>query len=230
MTTKTDAAKTAREFELDGTAYERKESGYCYRDNTRVRAEVFEAAEREFDAREATKREIPGVRKDLNPTAVIDGHEYVHDWAGRAYYRDGERITRAQFEAETGGDPEAAKGLTTRKRRPKDVAGEFETTEGTVTLTAKQLDFLREVAKLGEDDLLGSFEGGCWCDILCDAIGGQFAGKPMTVGAMLSTLCEKGLGERTKEDRSSSGTRTKKVTAFSLTLKGREVWEQVTAE
>jgi len=223
----------AKTFELDGTIYERKDSGYCYGNGARIRAEVFEAAEREFDAREAAKVkpvEIPGVRKDLNPTAVIGGHEYVHDWSGRAYYRDGEKITRAQFEAETGGDPEAAKSLTARKRRPKDVAGEFETSEGTVTLTAKQLDFLREVAQLSEDDLLGSFVTGCWCDVLCDAVGGQFAGKPMTVGAMLSTLCEKGLGERHKEDRSSSGARTRKVTAFCLTPKGREVWDQATAE
>lgn len=223
----------AKTFELDGTTYERKDSGYCFRDNARIRAEVFEAAEREFDAREAAKAEpveIPGVRKDLNPTATIGGHEYVHDWAGRAYYRDGVKITRAQFEAETGGDPEAAKALTARKRRPKDVAGEFETSEGTVTLTAKQLDFLREVALLSEDDLLGSFVTGCWCDVLCDAVGGQFRGKPMTVGAMLSTLCEKGLGERYKEDRSSKGARTRKVTTFNLTPKGREVWEQVTAE
>ena len=96
----------AKTFELDGITYERKDSGYCFRDNARIRAEVFEAAEREFDA------------------------------------------------------PKPA-----RKRRPKDVAAEFETTEGAVTLTAKQLDFLREVAKLGEDDLLGSLVTGCWCDV-----------------------------------------------------------------
>ena len=232
MTTKTNATETAREFELDDITYERKESGYCFRDGTRIRSEVLAAAEREFDAREAAKAEpaeIPGVRKDLNPTATIDGHEYVHDWVGRAYYKDGAKVTRAQFEAETGGDPEAAKALTARKRRPKDVAGEFETSEGTVTLTAKQLDFLHEVSKLTSDDLLGSFITGCWCDVLCDAIGGQFAGKPMAVGAMISTICEKGLGERSKEDRSSVGARTRKVTAFRLTDKGIEVWKQVTA-
>lgn len=212
----------AKTFELDGTTYERKDSGYCYRDNARVRAEVFEAAEREFDAREAAKaREIEGVREDTNPTFDVDGHYYVKDWANRKHYRDGEAISKRQWESEVFGEgtPKPA-----RKRRPKDVAAEFETTEGAVTLTAKQLDFLREVAKLGEDDLLGSLVTGCWCDVLCDAIGGQFTGKPMTVGAMLSTLCEKGLGERSKEERETDKGRTERVTSFCLTDLGRQVW------
>ena len=215
----------AKTFELDGITYERKDSGYCFRDNARIRAEVFEAAEREFDAREAAEaakaREIEGVREDINPTFDVDGHHYVKDWANRKHYRDGEAISERQWEREVFGE-DAPKPA--RKRRPKDVAAEFETTEGAVTLTAKQVDFLREVAKLGEDDLLGSLVTGCWCDVLTDAIGGQFAGKPMTVGAMLSTLCEKGLGERSKEDRDTGAGRTRKVTAFSLTQKGREVW------
>lgn len=218
----------AKKFELDEAkgyaTYERKDSGYCYRNGVRIRTEQFEAAERDFEARKAAMAEpveIPGVRKDLNPTATINGHEYVHDWAGRAYYRDGERITRAQFEAETGGEEEA-KALTARPRRPKDVAFEADG----VTLTAKQLDFLRELAALSEDDLLGNPESGVWCDILCDAIGGQFRGKPMTVGAMLSTICEKGLGERHKEKR-SAGTRQRTVTVFCFTEAGLAVFRAV---
>ena len=212
----------AKTFELDGITYERKDSGYCFRDNARIRAEVFEAAEREFDAREAAKaREIEGVREDINPTFDVDGHHYVKDWTNRKHYRDGEAISKRQWEREVFGE-DALKPA--RKRRPKDVAGEFETSEGTVTLTAKQLDFLREVAQLSEDDLLGSFVTGCWCDVLCDAIGGQFTGKPMTVGAMLSTLCEKGLGERSKEERETDKGRTRKVTSFCLTDLGRQVW------
>lgn len=227
MTTTANTAKTAREFEFNGSTYVRKESGYCFRDGKRVSAAVVEAAEAEFDAREQAKaREIEGVRKDLNPTFEVDGDEFVCDWYNKKYYKNGSEISKAEYEAaRDGGEAPKAKA---RKRRPKDVAGEFETTEGVVTLTAKQLDFFREVAKLNEDDLLGSFVTGCWCDILTDAIGGQFAGKPMTVGAMVSTVCEKGLGVRSKEKR-SSGTRERTVTTFSLTQKGREVWEQVTA-
>ena len=31
----------AKTFELDGITYERKDSGYCFRDNARIRAEVW---------------------------------------------------------------------------------------------------------------------------------------------------------------------------------------------
>lgn len=78
---------------------------------------------------------------------------------------------------------------TTKKaskpRKSKDIALEVEGK----TLTSKQVDFLKETAKTsffehGEENTL-------WCDVLADEIGGQFANKPMTVGAMISTLKEK---------------------------------------
>lgn len=212
----------AKTFELDGITYERKDSGYCFRDNARIRAEVFEAAEREFEAREAAEaakaREIEGVREDINPTFDVDGHHYVKDWANRKHYRDGEAISERQWEREVFGEdaPKPAR----KARKSKDVAFEHEG----VTLTAKQADFLRELDAAGQDGTLGNAESGWWTDCICDGIGGQFAGKPMAVGAMVSTLCEKGLGERSKEDRGTGAGRTRKVTAFSLTDKGREVW------
>lgn len=170
--------------------------------------------------------EIQGVNKKQASVGHRNGHEYVHDWFGKRYFRDGEEITKFEYEHEVYGAeaPKAAKPKAKRQRRPKDVAGTYETAEGTVTLTAKQADFLREVGKLSEDELLGNVHGGVWCDILCDQIGGQFAGKPMSVGAMLSTICEKGLGERSKERR-EDGSRGKMVTVFRLTEKGETVWE-----
>ncbi len=176
--------------------------------------------------------DIPGVRKDQASVGYVDGHEYVHDWFGRRYFRDGEEISKFEYDHEVHGDAEprrVTKGAAKRVRRPKDVAGTYETSEGTVTLTAKQLDFMRELGKLSEDDLLGSVRGGVWCDVLCDQIGGQFAGRPMSVGAMISTVCEKGLGERSKERREDgAGTgRGKTVTVFRLTKKGEEVWEDM---
>ena len=72
-----------------------------------------------------------------------------------------------------------------KPRKSKDIAFDFHGR----TLTAKQVDFLKEMAETsffehGENSSL-------WCDVLADEIGGQFAGKPMTVGAMISTLKEK---------------------------------------
>lgn len=174
--------------------------------------------------------EIEGVNKSQASVGHVNGHEYVHDWFGKRYFRDGEEISKAEFDHEVHGDeaPKEAKPRTKRTRRPKDVAGTYETSEGTVTLTAKQLDFLHELGRLTEDDLLGTVQGGCWCDVLCDAIGGQFCGKPMTVGAMLSTVCEKGLGIRNKERRdTNSKGKGRLVTTFRLTPKGQQVWEQL---
>lgn len=78
-----------------------------------------------------------------------------------------------------------------KKRRPKDIAFEMKVKDETVvTLTAKQVDFLHHVP---DTCFFEGAESGVWVDCLCDEIGGQFAGKPMTVGAMVSTLREKNI-------------------------------------
>jgi hypothetical protein len=84
-----------------------------------------------------------------------------------------------------------------------------------VVLTPKQVDFLKH---LPDTDFYEGVESAIWIDCLCDDIGGQFAGKPMTVGAMISTLCEKGLGTRAVERREK-----RKVTSFKLTELGQKV-------
>ena len=85
-----------------------------------------------------------------------------------------------------------------------------------VTLTAKQVDFIRHLpdTNFWENGL----DSAVWTDVLADEIGGQFAGKPMTTGAMISTLCEKGLGTRTKEKVNN-----RTATSFELTNLGKMV-------
>lgn len=83
---------------------------------------------------------------------------------------------------------EEKKAKKVRKaRRPKDIAHE----SNGVTLTAKQADFIKHVPDTCFYE--NGLESVVWCDVLADEIGGQFAGKPMTVGAMISTLREKSL-------------------------------------
>lgn len=99
-----------------------------------------------------------------------------------------------------------------KPRRSKDIAYEG----NGVTLTAKQVDFIKHLPDTcfwehGLDSCI-------WVDCLCDDIGGQFAGKSMTVGAMVSTLCEKGLGARGKDKVDGH-----KATFFSLTELGKKV-------
>ena len=99
-----------------------------------------------------------------------------------------------------------------RIRKSKDIAYDG----NGITLTAKQVDFIRHLPDtcFWEHGL----DSAIWVDCLCDEIGGQFKGKPMTVGAMISTLCEKGLGTRCKQRVNG-----KKATSFELTENGKLV-------
>ena len=110
-------------------------------------------------------------------------------------------------------EPKAPK--TKRVRKPKDIGHTSAAVEG-VTLTAKQVDFIRHLPDSGFWE--HGLDSAIWVDCLCDDIGGQFKGKPMTVGAMISTLCEKGLGTRCKQRVNG-----KKATSFELTENGKLV-------
>ena len=118
-----------------------------------------------------------------------------------------------------------AKKTTRKPRRSKDIAYEGHG----VTLTAKQVDFIHHLPDTcfwehGLDSCI-------WVDCLCDDIGGQFAGKPMTVGAMISTLCEKGLGERTVDKITDMSTgRSHKAVSFQLTDTGKQVAKELGLE
>lgn len=86
--------------------------------------------------------------------------------------------------------PKKAK-KNTRKKRVQVGGFEFQEGEIHLILTPKQVDFLKHLSdstfwQQGAQSTL-------WIDILCDEITGQFEGKPMTVGAMISTLREKGI-------------------------------------
>lgn len=102
-------------------------------------------------------------------------------------------------------------------RAKKNAAYEYKWSETlSVTLTEKQVDFLRHMTDTcfwehGLDSCL-------WIDVLCDEIGGQFADRPMTVGAMVSTLREKDL-IAVSEDRING----RKCRCFSLTPSGKDV-------
>lgn len=106
-----------------------------------------------------------------------------------------------------------------KARRSKDIAHE----SNGVTLTAKQVDFLHHLkdTSFWENGL----DSTPWCDCLADEIGGQFAGKPMTVGAMISTLREKGLLEVGREEA-----RQGKPKFMAFTSLGKKVAAEVAPE
>jgi hypothetical protein len=103
-----------------------------------------------------------------------------------------------------------------KKRTPKNIGFRNTYNNHEVILTEKQVDFIKHLPDTcyWEDGL----DSAIWVDCLCDEIEGQFAGKPMTVGAMISTLCEKGLGKRGKDKVNG-----RKCTSFALTELGKLV-------
>lgn len=103
-----------------------------------------------------------------------------------------------------------------KPRRSKDIAYEGHG----ITLTAKQVDFINHLPDTQFWEM--GIHSVVWVDVLCDDIGGQFTDKPMTVGAMVSTLCEKKLGFRTRDT-----SRVGKPIAFSLTDLGKEVAKEL---
>lgn len=113
--------------------------------------------------------------------------------------------------------PQSKEKPKKKASRAKKTAAFAVTVDGTeVTLTEKQVDFIRHLPDTGFWER--GVDSCIWVDCLCDDIGGQFENKPMTVGAMISTLCEKGLGARSKERVNG-----RKCTAFELTGLGKVV-------
>lgn len=129
-------------------------------------------------------------------------------------------IDEANERAETAEIEEVQKEMSPepkpKKKKTKKNAFYTSTAVPGLTLTEKQVSFILHLSDTcfwenGLDSII-------WVDVLCDDIGGEFTDKPMTVGAMISTLCEKGLGIRTKEHRNK-----KKYTSFKLTDIGKLV-------
>lgn len=123
----------------------------------------------------------------------LNGHEYINKWETGEYMCDGKKISAAAFNK--------ALGIKTDKAKtPKAVkAIDGRVVCNGATLTANQAMFLSAISKIE-----GAFESErrVITDVVVDGIGGKFEGKPMTVGAMVSTLREKGLVqiERVKVD------------------------------
>lgn len=115
------------------------------------------------------------------------------------------------------------------RRRSRDVAATVESPDGEVTVTARQLQFLRELARTPQ-----YVEGASalWIDILIDEIGveSRTFTNGMQVGAMVSTLREKGLVEVWTEGREDGVTgRIRRVKTMQFTPTGRALMEGIGA-
>ena len=225
--------KETYSFEHEGSTYTNNFNGYYWRDGKRISKKVWNDARYEhmqqvnrrlaralededilYETHHEVKEDInhPDMEEEKVNKIEVDGHEYVNDWEHERFLCDGEEISKAEFDAAMGIDRKPEKKRTRKPQRSKDVAFEHDGK----TITAKQERFLEAMQKC--TNWTGT---GIWTDMLNVEIGGEFAGKPMSIGAMISTLREKGLAEVQVEEREDGG-RTRKVKYFFLTLEGQE--------
>lgn len=96
-----------------------------------------------------------------------------------------EKSGMAEKMAKEAEEAKAKPAKAKKARRSKDVALEVDG----VTITKKQADFIQ---LMPEDDFYeAGLNSALWIDVLCDTIADKF--NPMAVGAMVSTLREKGI-------------------------------------
>ena len=129
---------------------------------------------------------VNGQKMRIKEAEFMEALDQYNAWEAEA---DAEKQARKdKIEA----DAKQAEKAVAKKKAKKNVAFKFTEMDGTeTTLTEKQVDFIRHLPDTcfyenGVDSTL-------WIDVLADEISGQFKDKPMTVGAMVSTLREKGV-------------------------------------
>lgn len=206
-------------FEINGATYTRRANGYCYVSyECSERGKIHRIGKTEFEAKYAQFQLEEGMEEaveiEITELEPREGEKVYHDEPIEQI--DIEAAVEATEESQTTEEiKQIAKEFAPKKKRTrksKDIAYDG----NGITLTAKQVDFIRHLPDTnfwenGLDSVL-------WTDVLADEIGGQFAGKPMTTGAMISTLCEKGLGVRTKEKVNN-----RTATSFELTGLGKAI-------
>lgn len=207
-----------------GNTYTEQDNGYCFAvingKKTRCSAAAVKMAYEQFAKEENARQNATNEFTNIDPLlgAAEDPTISVEEYRGTITEEDIERDAR-ELERYMGKVEETKEAAKVKKiRKSKDIAYTYsENGETVVTLTAKQVDFVKHLSDtcFWENGL----ESCVWVDCLCDEIGGQFAGKPMTVGAMISTLCEKGLGIRAKQKVNG-----RKCTSFELTDLGKTVF------
>ena len=224
-------------FVIGDTTYNESNGRYYKTENgkkTRIGKAAYDAAAAEWTEmvtdrakQDVEQDEIDAVLDELNhgqdeKSELPKGFEIKSDWDGDTttyfLYKDGKCLgAHWEYEDAVAAAIEAAKTTPTKKRRPKDIAHE---SKCGVTLTAKQVDFMKHLPDtcFWENGL----DSEIWVDCLCDEIGGQFMNKPMTVGAMISTLCEKQLGVRCRQKVNG-----RVATSFALTDLGKTVMSEL---
>lgn len=178
-------------FNYNGRNYAQNEKGNrFYRQGDdgkyiRISQHAYEGAFAEFLEKTTEKIEL---EDDTNAIA-----EYTAEMTQEETKEDAEDTQNTEALTPASDAKKTPKKAKKSTRKKKVQVGGFEFQEGEIhlILTPKQLDFLRRLSD--STFWQQGVQSTLWIDILCDEITGQFEGKPMTVGAMVSTLREKGI-------------------------------------
>lgn len=178
-------------FNYNGRNYAQNEKGnrfYMQGDDgkyIRISQHAYEEVFAKFLEETTEKIEL---EDDTNAIA-----EYTAEMAQEEAKEDAEDTQNTEAPAPASDAKKTPKKAKKNTRKKKVQVGGFEFQEGEIhlILTPKQLDFLRHLSD--SPFWQNGVQSTLWIDILCDEITGQFEGKPMTVGAMVSTLREKGI-------------------------------------
>lgn len=151
----------------------------------RISQRAYEEAFAKFLEKTTEKIEL---EDDTNAIA-----EYSAEMAQEEAKEDTEDTQNTEAPVPASNAKKTPKKAKKNTRKKKVQVGGFEFQEGEVhlILTPKQVDFLEHLSD--STFWQNGVQSTLWIDILCDEITGQFEGKPMTVGAMVSTLREKGI-------------------------------------
>lgn len=192
-------------IELDGATYTTARAGYYYRKRT---------GEEKWTRVPKTEWDEAFEQNMQNKNDAAD----VQEWENEA---EQERKAREEKQAESDKQAEQAVNGTkkaSKPRRSKDIAFEGKGFAGGITLTAKQVAFIKAMPQ--DDFYEHGLDSALWVDVYCDTVADQF--NPMAVGAMVSTLREKNL-IYVVSDRVNG----RKCKFFSFTETGKEVARQL---
>ena len=194
-------------FNYNGISYTETEKGYYFKEEngkkSRIKKAEYEQAFEEYNAQ---------IAQDIMIDEAITD-EQADEWTAEI---DEARQAQAEKQAESDREAEQAMGgkPKAKKRRSKDIAYEG----NGITLTTKQVRFIQ---RMPEDDFYeANLNSSLWIDCYCDTIADEF--NPMAVGAMVSTLREKGI-LAVGEDRVNG----KKCKCMAFTELGRAIAKEL---
>lgn len=214
-------------FELGIVKYARnEETGYCVKTegskHTRISKAEFEAAYDQWVGRlveEAEEGAATEAAAEIAEEMDCDVDAPAGAEEATESHEDEQAASGTREAVDAKEEPRKAK-KTPRKKKVQVGGMEFSENGVSVVLTEKQVKFIQllPVSNFWENGV----DSALWVDVLCDELADWMG--PMTIGAMVSTLREKGLLLVGKDNRNH---KEKKVAFFEFSELGKKVASKI---